>query len=402
MRDFFCTFLLMICLKMGIASDSIPVQLNSRNLKAGDTLEFNWNGNHIGKGYAAASLHVWVDHLETGRRWKLRYPILNGQTEGALLITDSMLTGAYAFNFMAAEQFIEIKGEIKNVKIKTAYNFKAKKKDTIAVFELPKMKGKEMRYTLLGKGAILHNDYVNVNEAGSFSIPPIVFGDSAQLLFDPGRGRGVYWITLETLLDSVFTPFHSTTTFISINKNEDTSRSAIDSTSYVFGFEDPYPDAVVLDEVIVKGKSNAEKFEDDFVSKLFKASPDGKTIDALDNNELMRSNSILTFLQSKVAGLFVRSDGITSTVTWRGEAVDFYINEFPVDANSLNLSPMDVALIKVYPPPSQLRSLTNGGAIAIYTKRGIYENQKGLPQYNFMIKGYTQGLSTLKIPNQHE
>ena len=64
--------------------------------------------------------------------------------------------------------------------------------------------------------------------------------------------------------------------------------------------------------------------------------------------------------------------------------------------NNLNLNPMDVALIKVYPPPAQLVSLTNGGAVAIYTKRGAYENQKGAPQYNFMVKGYTQGLSRLK------
>jgi hypothetical protein len=387
-------------IKVGVASshDSIPLSLNTKNVRPGDTLEFSWNGNIIGKGYAAASLHLWIDHLESGRRWKLRYPILNGTSEGALIISDSLLEGNYAFNFMASEQFIEINGKVRNVKIKTAYNFKTKKKDTIAVFELPKMKGKEMRYTLLGQASVLHNDFVNIDEEGRFNIPAIVFGDSAQLLFDPGKGRGVYWINLETPLDSAFTPFHSTTIFVA-NKIKDSIQAQLkDTSSYVFGFEDPYPDAVVLDEIVLKGKSNAEKFEDDFVSKLFKASPDAKTIDALDNNELMRSNSILNFLQSRVAGLFIRSDGITTNVTWRGEAVDFFINEFPVDVNNLNLSPMDVALIKVHPPPSQLRSLSNGGAIAIYTKRGKYEDQKGIPQYNFMIKGYTQGVSRLKTP----
>jgi hypothetical protein len=378
------------------ASDSIPVTINQRNLKAGDTLEFNWDGNLIGKGYAAASLHVWIDHVESGRRWKLRYPILNGLSEGALVITDSMPNGNYALNFMAAEQFIEINGKVRNVRLKTAYNYKTKKKDTLAVFELPKMKGKEMRYTLLGQESILHNDYVNVNEEGKFTIPAIVFGDSAQLLFDPGRGRGLYWISLETALDSVFTPFHSTTMFVSIQKEVTAFKDIKDTASYVFEFEDAYPDAVVLDEVVVKGKSNAEKFEDDFVSRLFKSFPDAKTYDALDDNELMRSNNILTFLQTKVAGLFIRSNGITSTVTWRGEPVNFFINEFQVDVNNLNLNPMDVALIKVYPPPAQLVSLTNGGAVAIYTKRGAYENQKGAPQYNFMVKGYTQGLSRLK------
>jgi hypothetical protein len=400
MQKLICILICLLFIKMGVASqlDSIPVSLNYTNVKPGDTLEFNWNGNAIGKGYAAASLHLWIDHIESGKRWKLRYPILNGSSEGALIISDSLPQGNYAFNFMAADQFIEINGKVQNVKIKTAYNYKSKKKDTIAVFELPKMKGKEMRYTLLGQAKILHNDYVNVDDQGGFKIPAIVFGDSAQLLFDPGRGRGVYWINLETPLDSAFTPFHSTTLFVGVQKKGTVQELKKDTAAYVFEFEDPYPDAVVLDEIVLKGKSNAEKFEDDFVSKLFKASPDARTIDALDNNELMRSNSILTFLQSRVGGLFIRSDGITTNVTWRGAPVDFFINEFPVDVNNLNLSPMDVALIKVHPPPSQLRSLSNGGAIAIYTKRGVYESQKGVPQYNFMVKGYTQGISRLKTP----
>ena len=399
MQKWISFFLLLMITEGLFASDSIPVVLNAKKFSAGDTLEFNWNGNLIGKGYAAASLHVWVDHIESGRRWKLRYPILNGLAEGSLVITDSLPVGNYAFNFMATEQFLEIKGEVRNVKIKKAFNYKTKKKDTIAVYELPKMTGKEMRYTLLGQESILHNDFVRVDAAGGFDVPAIVFGDSAQLLFDPGRGRGTYWINLETPLDSSFTPFYSSTSFIQVNKNDTTAVELKDTSAYVFGFEDPYPNAIVLDEIVVKGKSNGEKFEDDFVSMLFKASPDAKTINALDNNELIRSNSILTFLQSRVAGLFIRSNGITTNVTWRAAPVDFFINEFPVDVNNLNLSPMDVALIKVYPPPSQLRSLSNGGAIAIYTKRGKYEDQKGVPQYNFTVKGYTQGLTRLKIAN---
>lgn len=399
MRKLISILISLLFIHEGVSSpiDTLPLVLSHKNVRPGDTLEFIWNGNTIGKGYAAASLHLWIDHFETGRRWKLRYPILNGVAEGALVITDSLPQGSYAFNFMAAEQFIAINGKVRNVKIKTAYNYKTKKKDTVAVFELPKMKGKEMRYTLLAQAGILHNDYVNVNEQGDFKIPAIVFGDSAQLLFDPGKGRGVYWINLETALDSAFTPFYATTLFVGVQQSDSIVYQLEDTAEYVFGFEDPYPDAVVLDEVILKGKTNAQKFEDDFVSKLFKASPDAKTIDALDDGELMRSNNILTFLQSRVAGLFIRSDGITTTVTWRAAPVDFFINEFPVDVNSLNLSPMDVALIKVHPPPSQLRSLSNGGAIAIYTKRGIYEDQKGAPQYNFMVKGYTQGISRLKI-----
>ncbi|MEY3376522.1 MAG: hypothetical protein RL463_832, partial [Bacteroidota bacterium] len=261
MQKLVCVLWCLLIIKVGIASslDSIPVSLNTKNVRPGDTLEFNWNGNIIGKGYATASLHLWIDHIASGKRWKLRYPILNGSSEGSLIISDSLPEGIYAFNFMASEQFIEIKGKVQNVKIKTAYNYETKKKDTIAVFELPKMKGKEMRYTLLGQASILHNDYVNVDAEGGYKIPAIVFGDSAQLLFDPGRGRGVYWISLETPLDSVFTPFHSETFFVGVQKKDVSKVQLKDTASYVFEFEDAYPDAVVLDEIVLKGKSNAEK-----------------------------------------------------------------------------------------------------------------------------------------------
>ena len=110
MQKWISFFLLLMITEGLFASDSIPVVLNAKKFSAGDTIEFNWNGNLIGKGYAAASLHLWVDHLETGRRWKLRYPILNGLAEGSLVITDSLPVGNYAFNFMAAEPFLEIKG----------------------------------------------------------------------------------------------------------------------------------------------------------------------------------------------------------------------------------------------------------------------------------------------------
>lgn len=383
----------LVCGSRSIANDSIPVFLERNAFVHGDTLEFIWDGNRIGKGYAAASLHLWADHVATGRRWKFRYPIINGSSEGALVIGNDLPDGTYALNFMATEQFLSIEGTVKSVRIKTAYNYKQKKRDTLAVFERAKLTGKEMRYTLLNREDILHNDYVRADSAGRFNVPPIIFGDTAQMLFDPGKGRGSYWIEIVTPLDSAFTPFHSTTVFIAVQSPKpDATLSAPDSMHYEFSFTDPYPEAKTLEEVKVLGKTNAQKYEERFVSQLFRSFPDARTFDALDNNELMRSNNLFNFLRSNVAGLFIRSDGIVTTATWRGANVDFYINEFPVGINDLNINPMDIALIKVYPPPAQLQSLTNGGAVAIYTKRGIFENGTGSPLYNFMVGGYTQGI----------
>jgi hypothetical protein len=299
---------------------------------------------------------------------------LNGVSEADIVLSDSLPEGTYALNFMAVEQFLEIRGRVKKVKVKMAYNKETKKRDTIMVEEIPRLSGKEMRYTLLGMNAdILQNDFLQVDAGGNFKIASLVFGDSVQLMFDPGRGRGEFYVDLITPLDSAFTPFYSETVFVRIGK--DSIVTVTDTSNYSFGFEDTFK-GVTLEEVIVKGKSNARKFE------------------GLDTDEIMRTNNIYLFLQTKVPGLMIRQLLNATTISWRGEPVSIFLNEMPIGTNNLNIAPMDVALIKVYPPPVTLGSLIPGGAIAIYTKRGEFEGGgKGGPRYNFTVRGYTQGIS---------
>lgn len=376
------------------ASDSIPLVLNGKKFDSGDTLSFIWDGTVINKGYPKASMHLWADHLESGQRWKFRYPVLNGVSEGDIILGESLPAGTYALNFMAVDQFLEIRGRVKKVKIKTAFNSETKKRDTIIIYETPKLTGTEMRYSMLSlKSELLQNDYLAVDDKGLFKMPPIVFGDSVQVLFDPGKGRGVYFMDLETPLDSTFTPFHSETVFIRLGG--DTILTKTDTLNYSFGFEDNFK-GETLEEVKVKGKSNARKFEEEYVSMAFRGGPDSKTFEGLDSDEIMRTNNIYLFLQTRVPGLLVRQLPLETTITWRGDPVSIFLNEMPIGVNNLNIAPMDVALIKVYPPPATMGSLIPGGAIAIYTKRGIYEGNKNDPRYNFTVKGYTQGLFTWK------
>ena len=37
-----------------------PLWINTRSLKVCDTIQFEWDGTAIGKGYKLASLHVWM------------------------------------------------------------------------------------------------------------------------------------------------------------------------------------------------------------------------------------------------------------------------------------------------------------------------------------------------------
>jgi hypothetical protein len=246
-------FVLILLMQESFAhsSDSMPLVLSGRHFQKKDTLGFTWNGGTIGKAYPKATIHLWIDHLESGRRWKLRYPILNGETSGELMISDSLPAGNYALNFMAAEQFFEVRGRVKSVKLKMAFNHSTKKRDTIAVFETPRLTGKEMGYAMLNRMSdILQDDHLRVDRDGFFNLPPIVFGDSAQLLFDPGKGRGVYFIDIVTPLDSNFTPFYSETVFIRVGA--DTVITATDTTNYHFSFADTYT-GKMLPEVKVRG-----------------------------------------------------------------------------------------------------------------------------------------------------
>jgi hypothetical protein len=383
--------------------DSTPVAgrhepalwVNQKTLKAKDTFSFHWNGMPIGKAYPVATLHIWADHIESGRRWKFRYPILNGIAEGDLALADSLPPGTYAFNFMASEQFFSVNGRIKKVKVKTALNHKTGKRDTVMVYEYPKLTDGEITYHLLGKEAILLTDKLAVGPQGEFRIPPVVFGDSAQLVLNPAKGKGSYWIDIETPLDSTFTPFYSETVFVRVTGSDDSAGDAdnTDTSAYSFEFNDPrFTD--MLPEVRVTGKSNQQKFEDDFVSYMFRNQPGVRTFEGLDSDEITRTNDIFMFLRNNVAGLILKSDGISRSFTWRGDPVQFFLNEFPVTADALaNVAPMDVALIKAYPPPAQMQSLVFGGAVAVYTKRGAHEKDPSRPRYHFIVRGFTQGES---------
>lgn len=369
--------------------------INQKKLHLNDTLSFEWDGSVIGKPYPAATMHVWADHLESGRRWKFRYPILNGFSEGDLLLGKGLPAGTYALNFLASDQFFMVKGSVKSVKIKTAMNHQTRKRDTVAVFEQAKLTDGEMSYHLLGKEGILHTDKLTLDAEGRFRIPGIVFGDTAQLVFNPAKSKGTYWIDLETPLDSSFTPFYSETVFVQLEGEAEKQQATVvaDTTAYSFDMADPKY-TTMMPEITIKGKTNAEKFEDEFVSGLFKDAPGVRTINALDDELLMRSNDIFLYLRNNVAGLMMQTNGISRSFTWRGDPVQFFLNEFPVDADAIaTLAPMDIAMIKVYPPPAQVSSLVFGGAVAVYTKRGAYEKDPTRPRYNFMVKGYTQGES---------
>ena len=149
-----------------------------------------------------------------------------------------------------------------------------------------------------------------------------------------------------------------------------------------------------LQDVIVKTKvkSPMQLLDEKYTSALF-SSDDAYQFNLINDPFSKSAQNIFTYLQGKVAGLNISIGGSGNpSVSWRGGTPDFYLNESPVDINTLSSTNVtDVAYVKVFRPPF-FGSIGGGsnGAIAIYTRKGGDEAQpkgKGLP-FKVLI-GYT-------------
>lgn len=380
----FCIFLL--CAAAASAQDRTVLGMNAVSFNRGDSIEFGWNGNVAGMAYPLATMHLWIDNIETGQRWKFRYPIINGEAAGALGISEQLKPGTYAFNFLGADQHLEIFGRMRKVKLKMAQNHETGKMDTIAVYDQPGSVSQKMDYALANRTGVLFDSVLRVDEVGRFRIPAMIFGDTARLVFHPERERDTYIIDMVTPLDTTFTPFFSKTVFVTIKGEEALPKP--DTSAYSFSFAGNYPHSITLEEIKVTGTSKIKQFEKENVSPQFR-SMNARTLNGLDSDEISRFSNIWDYLRANVTGMIVSNNGFQRGAIWRGQRVAFFLDEVLVDANSLTLPPTDVAMIKVYPPPSMISAQAPGGAVAIYTKRGGGTERKS--NYNYTVVGYTQG-----------
>ncbi len=127
----------------------------------------------------------------------------------------------------------------------------------------------------------------------------------------------------------------------------------------------------VLETVTVrtKVKSRLDQLDEKYASGLF--SGDAQSFDMTDGNNSLAMN-IFQFLQGRVAGVMVNDPMGNPSVTWRGSQTSLFLDEMPVDAQTLStINVNDIAYIKVFRPPFMAASGGGaGGGIAVYTKKG--------------------------------
>jgi hypothetical protein len=363
-----------------VAGDTLVVIFDKQHFVQGDSIEMEVYTEPFRADLPAQTLHLWIDNIKTGQRWKFRYPFLKGRYKFSIRINDSIPNGTYAFNFLLQKKFLAVRGKLKyageGVK---AINYVATTKNKAPIID----------------GAALNSD-------GSFKIDNLFYTDSVYFGFSPEKKskENPLKIAIETPIDSAFVPEATTTEFITIGLDETQSAKAVISTQgYAFSATSK-KDKELLQEVVLKSKQKTkrEKFENENVSGLF-SSDNAKTIDFYESDELKNYADIYSYLTANVTGLTTYNDEQTgkTILYWRREKVNIYVDEFlDVDFSPISLSVQDIEMVKIFSPGSRLGLDGFGGSVAIYTRR--YSSRPGnrLSNYSFYVKGYTQKIAEWK------
>jgi hypothetical protein len=363
---------LLVCSGTALAQDSskLAVQFNKTSFKKGDTVNIEAVLADYKTIAKTATLQVWVENIKTGKKWKFRYPLINGYINAKLAIDSNIEEGMYAFNFLLQKSFFSLNGHASNTG----------KKDKV------------LNYAMISKSRQGIIDIVELNDNKDFFIRNLLFQDSAFIIFSkPGQKNNDLQVNISTPLDSAFTPLATTTKFIFVG-NTATLVTMADTSVYHFSAaETKYK--IILPEVIIKSKSNKrmQDFDDENSTGAF-AGSDAIMLDGLTSDEIADAPDLYLYLTKKVGGLRIETDNETGnrSLVWRGQSTSVYINEIRLDVETpLWINPADVAMIKVYRPGTVLMSdAAAGGAIAIYTKTGDYK-QTTNRNYSFYILGYT-------------
>jgi hypothetical protein len=354
------------------ASDTLVVIFDRQQFVQGDSIEMEVYTEPYQSNQPAQTLHVWIENVKTGQRWKYRYPFLKGRYKISLKINDSIPNGVYAFNFLLQKKFLAVYGKLKNAEYDDkAVNYIATTKNKAPIID----------------GAELDNN-------ASFKIDNLFYTDSVYFGFSPAQKSKAnkLKIAIETPIDSVFTPTATVTEFVTIGSDENLKSAAVEK-GYVFSMADK-KDKQLLQEVVLKTKQKTkrQKFENENVSGLF-ASDNAKTIDFYESDELKNYPDIYSYLTANVAGLTTFNDEETgkTILYWRKEKVNIFVDEFlDVDFSPVSLSVQDIELVKIYSPGSRLGLDGFGGSVAIYTRRMSNRPGNKLSNYSFYVKGYTQ------------
>ena len=243
--------------------------------------------------------------------------------------------------------------------------------------------------------------FVDVGKGGKFSLPGLVFYDTAKVYYQLNGKKGQTG-GLSLSMDNALLKGYP---FVQASRNAGEigllppadviakNKSLLEQT--ILQETERSKKAKTLQEVIVRArtKSAEQKLDERYASGMFRGG-DGYSFDLASDVAANSYMSLFNYLQGRVPGLQISNSGPTgASLSWRGGSPDLYLDEVRTDASAVSsISMADIAYVKVLRPPF-FGSAGGGanGAIAVYTKKGGDatggNDFRGLSQVT--ITGYT-------------
>lgn len=368
-------FLLLFALSCFAQRDTLPVKINLYRNTNGDSL---WITVSINTYTKPSSLMFTATLENSTARDTVFLPVIDS-------------SAAYCFVFPATIQ--------KNLLLQAYF--------TPGIFTISgvvnnQKKALSVKAILITENEQLFNREIELTDGNHFMLPSLVFENKASLAFNfgkPNKGKDHPDISLAT---TPITSDFNKLIFSSYIKRIDETKNTIPPRANDANENDSDTDAryKLLKEVKVTGlkKSNIERFNETYSTGVFKDANE-RLINCLDNINILSYPDCISFLQTQIPGLrfTIQNDG-DNVIMWRGKEMKaFYIDEIAVDIEQvLGLNTADIAMVKVYPPHFFGSSAGDGGAVAVYTRRGEYRSTKSEDKkWLFTVKGYSSPVHIL-------
>ncbi len=232
-----------------------------------------------------------------------------------------------------------------------------------------------------------------IHPDGSFNDPEVILFDTANIYYQFQNAKSLTDASVQFMVDRLPAPIAQPTTSGIYNFWPDTTgmyrqlalAAELNKINELLRVK-------TLENVTVKSKTKSalELMDEKYASALFQG--DSYQFDLLSDPLAASTLNIFTYLQGKVAGLQINTNGNTPSLQWRGGSPQIYVDEVQADpAFVASVSVKDIAYVKVFRPPFMGGFNGANGAIAIYTRKGNdsrSEPGKGLS--NNKVYGYTR------------
>lgn len=237
---------------------------------------------------------------------------------------------------------------------------------------------------------------LQTDKDGNFKIDSMLFFDKNRLLFSDVRGKKSQYIDITMNGDSL-NKAYLLPGFAGLPNR----LAAASQPRWQMDYDAILKaNGVMLEGVTVKvqKKSPAQLVDERYTTGMFSGDA-VKSIDLVNSDEALTYQNIFDYLQNRVNGLQVVSDGAEYTIIYRqGPSISsmgnipmtIFLDEIETDASVISTIPANqVALVKVY--SSFVGSWGNapGGVLSIYTKKGEDYGKSGSYANMVVYNGYT-------------